>query len=76
VKDFLQKADDLREAGVKQIYCVSVTKPSVLDQWLKERAGAAVNKSIQGIADDTGAFTRMLGLNLSDPQKPQLNCHR
>lgn len=73
VGDYLQKADALKAAGVQKLYCVSVSKVSVLDQWLKEKGAA---KCIQGIADDTGAFTRMLGVNVSDPQQPQLRSQR
>lgn len=73
VASFLQKVDDLRANGVQKILCVAVEKSSVVDQWLKERGA---DKVIQGIADDTGAFTRMLGVNINNPERPQLRSQR
>ncbi len=70
---FIQSAKDLKAAGVEKILCVSVNKPSVVDQWLKEKGADGI---VQGVADDTGAFTRMLGVNVSDPERPQLRCQR
>jgi len=73
VASFLQKVDDLRATGVQKILCVAVEKPSVVDQCLMERGA---DKVIQGVADDTGAFTRMLGVNINNPERPQLRSQR
>lgn len=73
VASFIHSADALKAAGVAKILCVSVNKPSVVDQWLKEKGA---DKIVQGVADDTGALTRMLGVNVSDPERPQLRCQR
>ena len=73
VASFMESADALKAAGVKKILCVSVNKTSVVDQWLKERGA---NTIVQGVADDTGALTRMLGVNVNDPERPQLRCQR
>ncbi len=73
VASFMESADALKAAGVKKILCVSVNKPSVVDRWLKERGAENI---VQGVADDTGAFTRMLGVNVNDPERPQLRCQR
>ena len=70
VKGYIEKADALKNEGVKKVMVMGVDKASVVHSWLKEKYGDA-SSSIEAIGDDQGAFTRMLGVNINDPDRKQ-----
>lgn len=70
VKGYIEKADALKNEGVKKVMVMGVDKASVVHSWLKEKYGDACS-SVEAIGDDQGAFTRMLGVNINDPDRKQ-----
>ncbi len=62
---FIRVADDLREAGVDEIICVSVNDIHVMKLWA-EQSGAE-EAGITLLADGDGAFARAMGLAWSNP---------
>lgn len=60
--DFLNNVEKLRKCGVDKIACAAVTSPAKLEEWAK-KAGNDKGQ-IALIADEDGAMTRMLGLDL------------
>ena len=70
VKGFIDKADALRNEGVKKIMIMAVDEAAVIDKWLKDKHGDS-SYNVEAIGDDKGAFTRMLGVNINDPERPQ-----
>ena len=70
VRGYIDKAEALKDEGVKKVAVMAVDKASVIDKWLKEKYGDA-SSGIEAIGDDDGAFTRMLGVNINDPDRPQ-----
>lgn len=70
VKGYLDNAEALKAEGVKKVMVMAVDKASVVDKWLKEKHGEA-SSSLEAIGDHNGAFTRMLGVNINDPDRKQ-----
>lgn len=70
VKGFLDQAEALKDEGVKKVMILAVDKASVVDRWLREKHGEA-SSSVMALGDDNGAFTRMLGVNINDPDRAQ-----
>ncbi|CAL5221265.1 g3425 [Coccomyxa viridis] len=70
VKGYIDLADALKDEGVKKVVVMAVDKASVVDGWLKEKYGDACS-GVEAVGDDIGAFTRMLGVNINDPDRPQ-----
>ncbi len=70
VKGFIDTAEALKDEGVEKVAVMAVDKASVIDGWLKEKYGDACT-GVEAIGDDHGAFTRMLGVNINDPDRPQ-----
>ena len=58
---YVQKADALKAKGVDTIACLAVNDPFVMGAWAKEQD---VGDRILMLADGSGAFTKMLGLEL------------
>jgi peroxiredoxin len=59
--DFLKNAEKLRKCGVEKIACAAVAPSAQLEEWAKK---AGISGQISLIADEDGAMTRMLGLDL------------
>ena len=70
VRGYIDMADALKDEGVKKVAIMAVDKASVIDSWLKDKYGDACS-GIEAVGDETGAFTRMLGVNINDPERPQ-----
>jgi peroxiredoxin len=70
VKGYLDQAEALKDEGVKKVMILAVDKAPVVDKWLREKYGDA-SSSVLALGDDNGAFTRMLGVNINDPDRPQ-----
>jgi peroxiredoxin len=61
VPGYVEKADDLRAAGVDEIWCVSVNDAFVMGAWGRDQhTGGKVRMMADGSAD----FTRATGLSL------------
>ncbi|VFR19559.1 Peroxiredoxin [plant metagenome] len=58
---FVQKADALRQAGVDEIWCVSVNDAFVMGAWGREQGVAG---KVRMLADGSADWTRALGLEL------------
>ena len=76
VKSYMDKAGVLKAAGVDRLICVAVDSPESVEKWLNEKQDKLELKAVEGIADDTGAFTRMLGVDINDPDRPGIKCQR
>ncbi|KAG8222771.1 hypothetical protein J437_LFUL007825 [Ladona fulva] len=61
---YVEKADQIKSKGVKEIVCVSVNDPFVMDAW-----GKAHNASgkLRMLADPNGAFTKAVELETDLP---------
>lgn len=70
VRGYIDMADALKDEGVKKVVIMAVDKASVIDSWLKEKYGDACS-GIEAVGDENGAFTRMLGVNINDPDRAQ-----
>lgn len=66
---FIERAHNFREAGVEEIYCLSVNDLFVMKAWGKSYETFA-DSGIKLVADGNGDFTRALGLELD------LSAHR
>ncbi|VFR38482.1 Peroxiredoxin [plant metagenome] len=58
---FVQKADALRQAGVDEIWCVSVNDAFVMGAWGREQGVAG---KVRMLADGSADWTRAMGLEL------------
>ncbi|CAK0781578.1 hypothetical protein CVIRNUC_005411 [Coccomyxa viridis] len=70
VKGFIDKADALKSEGVKTVMIMAVDDAAVIDKWLKDKHGDS-SSNVEAVGDDAGAFTRMLGVNINDPERSQ-----
>lgn len=61
VPGFVEHAAALREAGVDEIWCLSVNDAFVMGAWGREQKTQGV---VRMMADGSGDFTRALGLTL------------
>ncbi|MEO8857382.1 MAG: peroxiredoxin [Burkholderiaceae bacterium] len=61
VPGYLEKADELRAAGVDEIWCVSVNDPFVMGAWARDLKTAG---KVRMFADGDGNFAKALGLTL------------
>lgn len=59
VPGYVEKADALREAGIDEIWCVSVNDAFVMGAWGRDQHTAG---KVRMIADGSAVFTRALGL--------------
>jgi glutaredoxin/glutathione-dependent peroxiredoxin len=59
VPGFVEKADELKAAGVDEIWCVSVNDAFVMGAWGREQKAAG---KVRMMADGSADFTRALGL--------------
>lgn len=60
---FIERAHNLREAGVEEIYCLSVNDLFVMKAWGKSYENFA-DSGIKLVADGNGDYTRALGLEV------------
>ena len=58
---FVQHAQDFRDAGVDEIWCLSVNDPFVMGAWGRDQGTAG---KIRMVADGNGSFTTAAGLML------------
>jgi len=61
VPGFVEKADELRAAGVDEIWCVSVNDAFVMGAWGRDQKTAG---KVRMMADGSGDFARATGLTL------------
>ena len=59
VPGFLEKADELKAAGVDEIWCISVNDPFVMGAWGREQKTAG---KVRMMADGSAAFTQAAGM--------------
>ena len=59
VPGFVKLADDLRAAGVDQIWCISVNDAFVMGAWGRDQKATGI---VRMMADGSAAFTKALGL--------------
>ena len=61
VPGYVAKADDLKKAGVDEIWCISVNDPFVMGAWGRDQKTAG---KVRMMADGSAAFTKAMGLEL------------
>ncbi len=61
VPGYVQQADELKAAGVDEIWCVSVNDPFVMGAWGREQNTAG---KVRMMADGSGVFTNAAGLTM------------
>ncbi len=61
VPGFVEKADALRQAGVDEIWCVSVNDAFVMGAWGRDQKTGG---KVRMMADGSGTFTQATGLTL------------
>ena len=61
VPGFVEKADQLKAAGVDEIWCVSVNDAYVMGAWARDQKTAG---KVRMMGDGSGEFTRAAGLTL------------
>ncbi|KAJ0256127.1 Peroxiredoxin-2A [Hirschfeldia incana] len=61
VPGFIEKAEELKSKGVDEIICFSVNDPFVMKAWGKTYPE---NKHVKFVADGSGEYTQLLGLEL------------
>ncbi|OWQ90507.1 peroxiredoxin [Roseateles aquatilis] len=61
VPGYVAKADELRAAGVDEIWCVSVNDAFVMGAWGRDQKTAG---NVRMMADGSAAFTQAVGLTL------------
>lgn len=76
VEEYLAKAAALREQGVSKIFCVAVGSPAEVEGWYGKAVSGTEAGCIEPLADEDSAFTRMLGVDICDNDKPKLKNHR
>lgn len=62
---YIQAADEIRKAGIDEIYCISVNDVFVLAAW-SEQSGAG-DAGISILADADASFTKAMGMDFSAP---------
>ena len=60
VPGYVQKFDDLRKAGVDEIWCVSVNDAFVMGAWAREQKATGI---VRMMADGNAAYAKALGLD-------------
>jgi len=60
VPGYVAKADDLKQAGVDEIWCVSVNDPFVMGAWGRDQKSTGI---VRMMADGNAAFSKALGLD-------------
>lgn len=66
ISGYVSAAKQLQSAGYEQIVIAAVAPPEQLDEFLSS-TGAQSEGCITGLADSSGRFTRMLGLDINAP---------
>ena len=61
VPGYVAKADELKEAGVDEIWCVSVNDPFVMGAWGRDQKTAG---KVRMMADGSAEFAKATGLTL------------
>jgi peroxiredoxin len=61
VPGFVEKADELKRAGIDEIWCVSVNDAFVMGAWGREQQTAG---KVRMMADGSGDWTRAAGMTL------------
>ncbi|KQT12957.1 peroxiredoxin [Ramlibacter sp. Leaf400] len=61
VPGYLQKFDDLKKAGVDEIWCVSVNDAFVMGAWARDQKSAG---KVRMLADGSADFAKAAGLTL------------
>jgi len=61
VPGYVQKSDELKAAGVDEIWCVSVNDAFVMGAWGRDQQTAG---KVRMMADGSGTFTQAVGLPL------------
>jgi glutaredoxin/glutathione-dependent peroxiredoxin len=61
VPGYVEKADELKKAGVDEIWCVSVNDAFVMGAWAKDQHTAG---KVRMMGDGSAAYTKALGLEL------------
>ncbi len=61
VPGFVQHADDFKEAGVDEIWCVSVNDAFVMGAWARDQKATG---KVRMLADGSAEFTKATGLTL------------
>ena len=61
VPGFVEKADDLRAAGINEIWCVSVNDAFVMGAWGREQKTAG---KLRMMADGNADFAKAIGLSI------------
>ena len=61
VPGFVQQADELRKAGVDEIWCVSVNDAFVMGAWARDKK---TNGKVRMLADGSADFAKATGLTL------------
>ena len=61
VPSYLQKTDELKAAGVDEIWCLSVNDPFVMGAWARDQK---TDGKIRMLADGDAAFAKAAGLTL------------
>lgn len=62
---FIKHMGKVHDAGFGTVVIASVTTPDKLSTFMEETG--ASKAGMRGLADESGAFTRMLGLDLNGP---------
>jgi glutaredoxin/glutathione-dependent peroxiredoxin len=66
---YVQRIDELKAAGFPNVMVASITTPDKLKRFLEDVGADKVG--VKALADTTGAFTRMLGLEIMEPGSAQ-----
>lgn len=61
VPGYVQKADELKAAGIDEIWCISVNDAFVMGAWARDQQAAG---KVRMMADGSAAFTQAAGLTL------------
>jgi peroxiredoxin len=61
VPGFIEKADELKKAGVDEIWCVSVNDAYVMGAWARDQN---VNGKVRMLGDGSAEFSKATGLTL------------
>src|SRR5207253_8373574 len=61
VPGYVEKFDDLKKAGVDEIWCVSVNDAFVMGAWARDQK---TNGKVRMLADGSGEFAKATGLTL------------
>jgi peroxiredoxin len=61
VPGFVEKADELKKAGVDEIWCISVNDAYVMGAWARDQK---VNGKVRMLGDGSAEFSKATGLTL------------